>query len=351
MTSFPFPEIQLSPELNGAFFRDRLGGDALKALKRRCEGYQAFNINEWRPSVFEGYAQYFGYLSALKVRSVLEELHHYNLLPTSGFDHLIDFGAGTLGASLGAFDFLRSIDQPPRQLLALDQDQKPCDWALKRFASFLPQKCEARVAQWPQMKPRSLLISVDVWNESALMQDDEILKHHADEWVQLLNAMDEESCVIWIEPATKIINQRLLSVRDRVLSVPHRKYQLFLPCTHSQACPALPAREWCHEDRNYKAPLAFSQLVQRLNFRRTSLVFSLLVFGKKSPPWVEENARVVSRQIHSKGKCELWLCAKGERWKEQRLTRHRPKEGFDPFFDAQRGSVLLSDVTPPKQSD
>lgn len=68
----------------------------------------------------------------------------------------------------------------------------------------------------------------------------------ADQRTALLALVSGAQAVLWIEPGTHADSRALASVRDQLLSGPHR---IVAPCTHRETCPLFLAaneRDWCH---------------------------------------------------------------------------------------------------------
>lgn len=336
-------KIHLSSAMEEMFFRAPLKKRQLEALKERCESYQVGTPHRWKGDIYPAYSQYFGFLTALKVKAALSELESYGYLDV--FDRkpmkVIDFGAGTLGASLGALDFLSSTKRKIDSLEAYDVDDAPVRWACETFSSFLPKNFEILKSPPTASSDGTLFIAVDVLNEMGLMTE----TPQADSaWFQTLNhwasSLSESNILLLIEPANKTINQRFLKMRNDL----SRTASILLPCTHSMHCPALAADEWCHEDRYYKAPSVYWNLVHSLGFSREFLSFSLLVLGGQKSRFSDRHARVVSRNLKSKGRCDKWMCGAGKRWKASLLLRHENEQNVS-YFQSRRGDILDCDST------
>jgi len=330
----------LTEALEQKFFAARLTAREIDMLKIRCETYQSLDKPDWSIGLIRAYSQYFGFLSALKVKAALREAGDRGYLDVFKDKKisLIDFGAGSLGGTLGAVDYFNHLNPSIKlkDLTLIDEDFTPCDWAQKEFADFLPTS----IQKFPSLPSRaklesSIFLAVDVLNEIDRDEDSQVLKSVEN----LLDQMTETSLFIFIEPAAKHINQRMLAWRDKLLAKSDRTYNLLLPCTHQKACPALPKKEWCHEDRDYKGPSVYWNLVKTMGFRRHNLSFSMLVFGGQASKFQSQHARVVSRQLHSKGRCDKWLCADGKLWKASLMNRHEKPEN-EAYFNSRRGHVL-----------
>jgi hypothetical protein len=327
-------KVSLSAPLERLFFRRHLRKREIEALKERCESYQIEAPRPWTGDIYLPYAQYFGLLSALKVKSALIdlELHGYLKVWAQSPVSMMDFGAGTLGASLGALDFLKERNHKISELFAVDQDSRPIEWARGEFRDFLPKKISF---QKPQNFDYSLIVAVDVFNEMGLRSEVNPNSSWFKEIESWIERATPNTIILLLEPASRLVNQKFLALRDLLC----QKISILLPCTHAKACPALIDDEWCHEEHPYKAPSAYWNLVREMGFRRNLLQFSMIALGKQASQFKREDARMVSRPLKSKGRCEKWLCADGKRWKESQLNRNQ-NEKNEAFFEAARGDII-----------
>ncbi len=330
------PRISASSELAEIVYSKPLTPTEVSILKTRAQNYQASEGSDWDEKLFRPYAHYFGFQTALKVKSVCQEMWDHGYFESLNGRPLkiLDIGAGTLGATLGVCDFLKLQKIKISEIHAMDRDPRPCHWAAKTFKDFLPARVQTHT-QIPALESldNTLIVAVDVFNESQSSPIQASLR-------DLISKLTPTTLLILIEPASKAINQKFLQWRDEMIQEnTHKSSHLLLPCTHFLACPALPAREWCHEERDFLAPQAFWSLVQRLEFRRGSLVFSLMVWGGQNSKFKSTDARVVSRNLKSKGRCEKWLCANGKRWKAGMVKRKKSPEN-ESFFEGLRGNVV-----------
>lgn len=344
------PAVELSVELERLFFSKVLKQVEIDSLKNRCDHYQLEKFHRWKASLFPSYSQYFGFLAALKAKSAMAELNKYGYLDPLKSKPLkvIDIGAGTLGATLGVLDYLRDQNIAVNQLTALDAEIEPIQWASEFFRSWINIPISAHKSlsfdDGQHDLSNTLVIASDVLNEAKVpVESLETFKGHP--LGRLLakgfEKADSTSLFLFIEPASKDINQNLLRFRD---ALSDGAMNILLPCTHSMKCPALADDEWCHEDRDYKGPSVFWNLVHKLGFERRRLQFSLLAIGKQPSRFGSHHARVVSRQLKNKGRCDKWLCGQGQRWKASILTRHEGPEN-QAYFDADRGDILDSAST------
>jgi hypothetical protein len=331
-------KTRVSKALEEKVFDGALKKRELEALYRRCTSYQTEAPEPWSGDLYRPYSKYFGFLSSLKVRACLNELSHYGYLDRwkKKSIEVFDFGAGTLGASLGVVDFATATKLSIEKLTTIDVDLKPMQWAAKYFEDFLEPSPEFKTSlSSPSRDKASLLVAVDVLNEQDAFRnrsfDDPSMKFLKD-WI---SEMNEDSIFLWIEPANKKTNQNFLAWRDHLKNLA----PILLPCTHQANCPALEQREWCHEDRDYLAPSVYWNLVHDLGFHRDVLSFSFLALGKQKSPFGPQSARVVSRDLQNKGRCDKWLCANGKRWKAGLLKRHEGPENAS-YFESRRGDIV-----------
>lgn len=334
-------KISLSPELEKRFFEEKLSKREILELKEISEAYQKFKNPEWSSLRYRPYSQYFGFINALKTRKVLEELWQYSYLNSSlGSIDFLDFGAGTLGATLGAVDFFKEKKIKIEKLYSLDQDQSVMKWSMQYFKDFLPASIEF-LSHLKDQAPR-ITVMANVWNEILFRSSDDEF-HSNPIWQQLEQQMktaSEESLWIFIEPSSREINHKFLKLRDYL----SQNLNILLPCTHQQACPALAANEWCHEERAFKAPNQFWELVRSLGYRQKNLLYSFLVVGKSTSQFRPSDARILSKDLGGKGRCEKWLCADGKRWKESRLSRFKNEQNAS-FYEGLKGDIIESAST------
>ena len=338
-------KVHLSAALEEELFAGVLKKREVIALREQCESYQKAVDEEdkplWRRDLFRPYSQYFGFLSSLKVKSALEELNHYGYLDVLKDKRiqLIDFGAGTLGATMGAIDFLNENGYSVKNTIAIDQNEEPMEWAAKTF-EFLKNHQLDLAGRLPAdvSLDNTIVIAVDVFNEMGLMKEKKQINESA-RYIEMINSWldraTDSTRFVFIEPAAKAVNQNFIRLRNLLKD----KMTILLPCTHQLDCPALPTDDWCHEDRNYKAPSKYWNLVHDMRFQRGLLSNSILCLGKQKSAFEAQQARVVSRKLKGKGRCDKWLCANGKRWKAGLLNRHK-SEANEAFFESIRGDII-----------
>jgi hypothetical protein len=318
------------------FFRQALDQNQVTALKKLCESYQVSSRSLWKPSILRPYSCYFGFLTALKSYRALQELDQWAYLEKWQDQpiEILDFGAGTLGASIGATQYLREKGFQVSGVTAIDRDLSPMEWAREEFKEFLPEQVRFS-RRWPsKISPRiQLILMGNVWTEIWRSRTPTFEKIFSAQ----IRSFGPSVITLIMEPADKATNQKLLHLRNEV----RHHTNILLPCTHDRPCPALAQDEWCHEEIDYRAPARFWELVRLLKFRKSRLNFSLLALGHQPSAFSLTDARIVSQDIGGKGKCDKWLCSEGKRWKASLQKKHRCEENQN-YYDSPRGGVVDS---------
>jgi hypothetical protein len=199
-----------------------------------------------------------------------------------------------------------------------------------------------------------LLSELDVAEEDATREE----RHVA--WLRSLfdERLVEGGALVVIEPALRDRARHLHRVRDRLAASGHT---IFAPCLHAAPCPAL-AREtdWCHEDLAVDLPFWLAPVARAAGLRHEGLTFSYLVLHRggrrlveaiSSPAAGTARLRVVSDEIRSKGKREVFVCGElpgpsglvATRARLMRLDRDE-NPGNSAWTQLRRGDVAL--VTP-----
>jgi predicted O-methyltransferase YrrM len=149
---------------------------------------------------------------------------------------------------------------------------------------------------------------------------EEVRRQRHVDWLRGLfeERTDDDGALVVIEPALRDRARHLHHVRDALAST---GVTVFAPCLHAAPCPAL-AREsdWCHEDLAVDLPHWLVPVARAAGLRHEGLTFSYLVLHRGGRRLVDAIAdggtvpaarlRVVSDEIRSKGKRELFVCGK-----------------------------------------
>ena len=169
--------------------------------------------------------------------------------------------------------------------------------------------------------------------------------------ILLQHRLADDGSLVVIEPALRERTRHLHAVRDRLLApgAGQGQVNVFAPCLHQAACPALAAvGDWCHEDLPVDLPPWLVPLARAAGLRWQGLTFSYLVLRKDGASLAARGMpfRVISGSLVTKGKRELFLCgapatpgAVPTRLRVQRIDRHRT-EANQAWDELGRGDLV-----------
>ena len=242
------------------------------------------------PAAVHAYGHFYGLRTAVKTSVLLKELQ------PKGPRRLLDIGAGTLGASLGALHALPSLEE----VVALDRSKPAMAWGAERVRSFRPH-VQLRTQAWDALKDRrpfpkaDLAIIANVLNEFG----DE---RRADHLVRAaLKAVEPKGLVLILEPGTRAASKGLIRLREATKQfVP-----IAGPCLGARVCPYAkdPRAGWCFSELHGEEPAWYTALRDAAGIQQARLTYSWLAFGPNTRP-VERFVRVLSGPM----KAGRYLC-------------------------------------------
>lgn len=156
---------------------------------------------------------------------------------------------------------------------------------------------------------------------------------------QLLERLASADALVWIEPGSRELSNRLVSLRERL----SRTHTPLAPCPHRAACPlaADSGSFWCHHfaapPREVFQSAFWSQFSRTLGIDLRALPYSFLVMQRQpsSPAPAADLLRVLGRPREGKGHLRLDVCdAQGVR-----------TENFLSRFDKERARELAHEPT------
>lgn len=304
--------------------------------------------------------QFFLPRDLLKLHGPLAELASIGALPSAraGLWRVLDLGAGLGSSSLGVARFAALRGSAERlHVTALDSDAEAL-WLFNELAQDLqtlpgvPTIVQTREHDFTKSAlpssvggPFELIVLGLVLNELATALSPSELAARMVAYAELLT---DDGCVIIVEPALRETSRALHRVRD-VLAARDAAPYVFAPCLHNAACPMLTReRDFCHERIMCELPSTLAQLAASAGLRERDLTYSYLTLHRQRRSLRElagPNAwpfRVVSGQLATKGKREIWLCGPSGAPRAQRLDRHRSPHN-EAFEAAERGSIATLD--------
>lgn len=323
------PLAELVAETSRAYTRER---DTLEHLAPSREMLQA-RLRFFLPR------------DVFKTAAPLRELAFANALPSSSTWRVLDVGAGLGTTSLGAMQIAEEHGAA-LDVFAVDRDGLAMR-GLEALAKRLGMTVTTELADLTRTIPGSgtfdLIFCGLFLNELAPSTRAHVLSLLADR-------LAENGSLIILEPALRGPTRDLQRLRDRFEK--EGPFNVFAPCVHSEPCPMLLGeRDWCHEDRPFRLPDSLRPVAKEAGLRFERITYAYLTLrrdGRRlSDALPDGAARVVSQELLSKGKKELFLCGSGGHQKFVRLNRKEsePNRGFS---DATRGDVLLVGTTTTK---
>lgn len=313
--------------------------------------------------------QFFLSRDLLKIHGPLAELQSVGALPAAsaaGLWRVLDLGAGLGSTSLGIARFAAVRGGADRlSVTAVDIDAEALSLfdALARDVSVLPgvpitlqtyeHDMSTRLLPSAVRGPFELIVMGLALNElSAAGENTKDTKNTESDLCERILAcadlLTDDGCLIILEPALRETSRALQALRDRLAARAAAPY-VFAPCLHAGGCPMLlRERDYCHERVPSVFPDQLAKLAEQAGLRDHDLTYSYLTLHRQPrslrelqapEPHTQALFRVISGQLASKGKTELWLCRPEHAQRAMRLDRHRTPENR-LFEHAARGSVL-----------
>ena len=160
----------------------------------------------------------------------------------------------------------------------------------------------------------------------------------------LLGLLHQQGTMMIVEPALRDTSRHLLQLRDQLVA--DGACNVYSPCLHERACPALVKEDdWCHEERPWEPPPVVTAIDRRVGFIKDALKFSYLLLrkdGRTIVPRSPDVYRVVSELRIMKGEKRAWLCNETGRPEVGRQDRLR-SESNASVDDWHRGAIVRID--------
>jgi ribosomal protein RSM22 (predicted rRNA methylase) len=274
---------------------------------------------------------YFAYnfpMNLAKIRIVVLQLQH---LYPQVLEHLTEFricdigcgeGAGMLGIYYGLQEFRKlrfsGFDTSPQMLRKCKDMMR---WLKNGDARVQVRLQQQNMSHGLLKKKVAKYDIVILANSLTEMFTDGTIPVNFIE--RLLKSCTDNGVIIVLEPATKNLSRRLMTLRNDIIN--RQKGQVLLPCLHSENCPLIDIRkqkDWCHQSILWDPPDYMNILNQGLNREIDRLKFSYLVIAQKNFPRHDFNAfLVISNLLKEKGKKRCFLCTPTGRVELVRLNK------------------------------
>lgn len=284
-----------------------------------------------------------------------EALHLRSWRPAHEQVRLLDLGAGTGGATVGAallldeMPFVAGVDA-----LAVDQSPRSLS-AVRRLAAENRQHlsririgtARGDLKTWFRKAPsgdRWDLIIASFSLGEAFFDADDAAVH---QWLKMaLGRLRPGGLLLITEPSLRETSERIERLRNLVAA--EKTAIIWAPCPHHRSCPLLATgRYWCHEVRSWQAPESLSFLNRHLFRSLRDLKFSFLLAGPPPAPGAsaEEGSggfmRLVSPMSDMKGRYVWTGCASdGLRYEYEIQKRELSREEKDRLARVERGDLV-----------
>ena len=314
------------------------------------------NQKEYR----SGYILYFLPVNALKVTTLLQRTRVFT--PKKNLVlRFLDLGCGPGTALVGTFQALEETIVPHTETLELhwtlvDQNRLVLQDAQAFHEAFLgelrrkfPEKkitsnihvisgnlFTQKISQIVPAQKYDLIFALNFLNEFPR----EKRLNLVDGLVR--NYLHPEGKILLMEPALRLTSREIMKLHDELLT--NNVIAVLSPCLHQSACPMLSDnnRDWCHTYIDWNIPNFISKLDHLAGIRKDYLKCSYLLLGHKPKSYSNQEWRVVSGQLNSKGKSERLLCGSGALPKLLRTTRLDKDATAQnrPFDYLERGDLV-----------
>lgn len=277
------------------------------ALRKLREGFLSFDATPggddyWRTDrLLASYDATFAERIGWKWDTLLAELQVRGWTPPPGT--LLDWGCGTgvagrrvAAAWPDAFTRLCLSDRSPRAVR----------FAAGRARAHFPRlTVEPFPADASSQTGPDLLVISHVLNE---------LAPRSAGLERLLARIRSATAVLWVEPGTSATAQRLVELREQLLS----DFRPVAPCPHALRCGLLSPgneRHWCHHfariPREIFQDSGWGRFARTMEIDLSTLPFSMLVLDKRPPTEANGNARVIGEPRLYKGFAKVLACQNG----------------------------------------
>jgi SAM-dependent methyltransferase len=287
------------------------------------------------PELLAGYVAFFLPRSIHQVASVLGELDR----PPK---RLVDIGCGPGAATLAA------CQRGVRAVLALDHAPA----ALEFVGRVTDDRVTTRQLDFETGDAAAIVrdfeadtaVASHVVNELFSDQTD-AHDRRADFCMELLDALLDDGRLILIDPALRSTSRDLLHVRNALVE---RGAAVIAPCLRQSTCPALEdPRDWCHAERPWSPAPIVKAIAEAVGVRHDVAKMTYLVIGKNAPTFAENQYRIVSEPLHTKGRLRYFGC--GRVGRHAIVMKERDATGAAAAFASlDRGDVISIGETVPK---
>ncbi|MBY0314821.1 MAG: small ribosomal subunit Rsm22 family protein [Bdellovibrionales bacterium] len=256
------------------------------------------------------YLSYFFPLNYVRHLKILDEAKSH--IPKNTTAPVLDFGFG-LGSS---------------RLALLDSD-----WITPQTPYTAIEKSGAAKELYGFLESSPILQWTAAYDSTPNSRSWGVMSYSLNELATLPRWVSQLDTVLIVEPSTQKIGRNLMALRSTFMEA---QFEILAPCTHREACPLLThsKTDWCHDRIHWEQPAWFSAIEAQLPIKNNTLTYSYLLLSKSSQNKNSNEGRVVSDELHEKGKTRWLYCRNSEReylsWLERAGPAPQIKRGDLP---------------------
>lgn len=207
------------------------------------------------------YCVYYFTTNLPKLDAVLELLPDESL-DLNSFDEIIDIGCGP-GTFLIALARHMKNEQ---RLIGIDISKEMLEQAKSICDHYIPEKNLSLAEKYQDQGAKNkLVLFTHSLNE---MQIEDALKY--------IDQIKPDK-ILFIEPGTKELFEKILSLRDKLI----KDFQCVYPCKSNSGCPLDSNSDWCHQYIMVKHSQEVESMTQKLSRNRRLLPLTVHLYSKE----------------------------------------------------------------------
>lgn len=306
--------------------------EALSGLRRWFLSEEVSSGKDYWDSseILELYHSTFAQRIGWKWDAVLAQFKSRNVLSTTPRLAILDYGCGT---GIASEKVIETIGKDQISQVALwDQSRKAREYSQARLAQTFP---DLSVKTMPHLE-----IPSEPWILCVSHILSEVKESELSEIIRLAR---QAHFVIWVEPGTSELSQKLVEVRSQLLT----EMSVIAPCNHQANCGMMDEqnrKHWCHffappPSQVFQSPF-WREFSLKLKIDLRSLPTSYLILQSKQRSAVQPASlsKIIGRPRIYKG-CGKFLLCNSEGVREVQLLEKNHKKLFkslkNHFFDQE----------------
>lgn len=306
--------------------------------------------------LLRGYLLYFTPVNLSKLLSLFLELARHQVFFRNKDLKVIDIGSGLAPSVIAIFELIErgKIYLEHIRYVGIERQQSLLEPAISLIERFKPKGLDLKYdffiddcsKRESYLKIKDLKPDLVIYSNSLgeILEEGNLRVDDFPELIKPLTYKNPDFTLIIVEPATKRASMRLHRVRDRLIETV-RLYP-YSPCPNALPCAALKAKNWCYEERKWKAP-EYLNFLKSVGLQTNFLKFSYIVMRKDGINICDsfsEDKHIfknTSHLLNEKGKSRLWACSRGNLVEVEKLKRDFCDD--EPMLKIKKGAYFRID--------